>query len=81
MRAVWVVGNFEGRQARSVMDQAGSGICYFILESSEGRNPTCIAAFRRPCDSPIPEYLEEVRDRFKIEKYEKMRKERQGLTA
>lgn len=76
----WVVGRFKGDRAKSVINHTGAGMAYFVLDTiGVGQSQTVIAAFRKACDSPIPEHLELVTDIRKIEKLEKMRKERQGL--
>lgn len=77
---MWVIGNYAGRQATSVLDHSGAGIGYIVLEHGGSRmNQTCIAAFRYAGSLPLPHYLEEVRDPQKIAYYEQLRTERQGL--
>lgn len=73
----WVVGRFEGNRAKSVMDHAGAGIGYIILEQGGGMGSRwCLATFRRACDSPVPPHLTVVTDPSKIAKYEKIREAR-----
>ncbi len=75
--AIWVVGSFDGEAAKSVQAHADAGIGYIILDSAgRGQSSTVVAAFRRAEDSPLPPHLEEVRDPAKIDKYEKIRKQR-----
>lgn len=80
MQYDWVVGRFKGDKAKNVINHAGAGLGYFILDTlGVGQSQTVIAAFRRACDSPIPEHLELVTDSKKIDKLEKMIKGKQGL--
>lgn len=59
MKWQWVIGNWTGDQAKSVIDHANAGISYFVLrdDSVRGSNKV-MAAFRRPRDSPVPEHLQ-----------------------
>jgi hypothetical protein len=59
MQCEWVIGLFEGEQAKSVLAHADMGIGYFIQKQERnGYNRTVYAAFRRPMDSPRPEHLQ-----------------------
>lgn len=80
MMAEWVVGVFEGQQAKSVIDHADAGLTYIVLERGGNKfNPQCTAAFRRAMDSPLPAHLIAVKDPKKIDEYERIRKSRSGL--
>lgn len=79
MQYEWVIGNFEGERAKSVLDHAGAGVGYYIRsQSGAGRNVGVEAAFRRACDRPRPEHLK-LADQFQVSKLEKMFKERTGV--
>ncbi len=73
VEAVWVVGFFEGTKAKSVLEHAHAGVGYILLnESGRGASTTCLVAFRKIVnDEPLPPHLEEVKDPFKIQEYEK----------
>ncbi len=76
----WVIGRFEGARATQVDNHAHVGIGYYILQQAgAGKAKTIIAAFRRCTDSPRPEHLEPVEDKYKIEKLEKRRKQTMGI--
>lgn len=82
MQPSWVVGVFEGERARSVLDHADAGIGYIILErAGKGRNQTCLAAFRRMMDSPLPPEFTEVKNPTKIAEYESRRLSRAGIRS
>jgi len=80
VKGSWVVGSFEGEQAKRVVDHADAGVGYIILERAGSKvHPAVLAAFRRAEDSPIPVHLNEVKDHYKIEKYEETRRQRAGI--
>lgn len=80
MKTEWVIGKYTGERAKSVAAQADAGIGYIIVDSfGTGVNREIIAAFRLPIDGLIPEHLQVVEDPHKIEKYNKMLRERMGL--
>jgi hypothetical protein len=76
---MWVIGSYEGKQAKSVTDHGDSGIGYIILERGGNKTiPTCIAAFEYSGDMPLPHHLEKVQDPFKIAEYTKRKRARMG---
>lgn len=80
IEAVWVVGSFEGEQAKRVLAEADSGTGYLVVERGGNRsNPAVLAAFLRPSNDPVPPHLQEVKDPFKIAEYDKRRNQRQGI--
>lgn len=69
MQVEWVLGRFIGDRAKSVIDHANAGMGYFIIEQGkQGNQQTCLAAFRRAMDSPVPEHLDLVRDMSMLRK-------------
>jgi len=80
MLCKWVIGRWSGKQAKSVEDHAAAGLTYFIIDASgRGEGREVVAAFRRACDSPVPEHLEVITDPFRIVEYEEKRKARMGM--
>lgn len=79
--AIWVVGNFTGPAAKSVIDHAEAGIGYLMISKSGSREGSeCLAAFRMvPDKDGIPNHLNEVRDPFKIKSYEDQLHKRNNL--
>lgn len=75
----WVIGRFDGEAADNVSKHANAGIGYFIQESAgAGKAKVTIAAFIRATDSPRPQHLEEIVDRYKIQRLEDLRNRRMG---
>ncbi len=59
MKYEWVIGLFTGERAKSVRAHADVGLGYFVRqESGRGADYSVEAAFRRVCDTPLPEHLE-----------------------
>lgn len=80
IKAVWVVGEFQGAQAKNVLESGDAGVGYFILDrGGKGQGLTCTAAFRKVVDGPLPHHLSEVKDPMKIQDYEQRRMSRQGI--
>lgn len=75
IQATWVIGTYTGKKAKSVLAHAENNIGYIILENSNG---SITAAFRFILDRPIPPHLIEVTDPMQIQKYEKLRKQRES---
>jgi hypothetical protein len=79
VHGIWVVGQYEGERAKSVLAHAHAGLGYLVLEQGGGKyNPFCLAASIYTGAMPLPPYLEEVRDPTKIQRYDDMRKSRSG---
>lgn len=77
----WVIGLFDGSQAKRVKEHADAGIGYFILgDGGAGANYQVKAAFLRPRTSPIPQHLQKA-DITQSLKLEKMRKDRSGINS
>lgn len=77
--ATWVVANYAGERAKSVMAHAEHGIGYLILESGGAKsNPSILAAFRFAGPWPLPPQLQEVKDAFKVQEYNRRLQQRQG---
>jgi len=74
MGVSWVIGNFEGDMAKSVVAHTNAGAGYIVIDKPTRGN--VIAAFRMANDSPIPDHLQEVLDPTKIAKFEKIRQRR-----
>lgn len=69
MKATWYTGRALGDRAKSIIDHANAGIGYFIIEQGkQGNQQTCLYAFLRADDSPAPEHLTKVTDRFMLKK-------------
>lgn len=63
----WVVGRYEGEDAKRIGESAGVGIGYKIIASEGvGARRTIVAAFVFPTMRPIPQHLEEVTDVKKL---------------
>lgn len=81
MQCEWVIGRYKGDRAKSIKAHAEAGIGYIIVDVfGTGGAQEVVAVFRRACDSPLPDHLQLVRDPYKIQKYEKIFKQRSGLT-
>jgi hypothetical protein len=69
MKIEWVIGRAIGDRAKSIMDHANAGIGYFIMESGkQGNQQTCLYAFRRAADAPVPDHLTVVVEYHRIQK-------------
>lgn len=79
MRTEWVTGYYIGERAKSIIEHANAGIGYFIIQQGrQGNQATCLAAFQRATDSPVPEHLDVVRDARMIAKLDKRHEQRNG---
>lgn len=73
----WVVGRWDGQQAKRIISLANEGIGYFILEDqSFGRQTSVVAAFRQTDDQPLEPHLNEINDPIQISKLENKRARR-----
>lgn len=64
----WVIGKFDGSQAKHVSSLAEVGVGYQILERLEGG--WVVAAFKRPV-MPLPDHLERVTEQRLIDRLER----------
>jgi hypothetical protein len=80
VEAVWVIARYKGEQAKTVAANAHAGVGSYIVIDNVGSkmNPEVVVAFRMVPTNGIPDHLVEVRDPFKIRKYEEQRIARQG---
>lgn len=80
MMCEWVIGRYIGEQAKSVIAHANAGSGYFLLDQGkQGVQQTCLAAFRRAMDSPVPDHLDRVVDPFMVKKLNDRYEQRHGL--
>lgn len=66
----WVLGQFTGDYAKSVLAHAAASISYKIVQQGKDRQVWVIAAFRRPTNTPLPPHLTRVTDPIKIARLE-----------
>lgn len=80
MNYEWVIGTYEGEEAKLVTAHANAGVGYYVIaRTGRGAGLKIKAAFRRACDSPTPHHLE-LADYEMIVKLEKLRKQRSGIS-
>ena len=60
MQAEWVMAQYSGEQAKSVIGLANEGIRYKILEQPQKGSGWVKVAFRRPLDKARPQHLAPV---------------------
>lgn len=69
----WVMARYEGKKAKFALDSSGSAARgYYVIESgTENREPWALVAFKRPLLEFRPLHLDEITDRYLIEKLER----------
>ncbi len=74
---MWVTGRYEGEQADNVIAHMQLGLGYYkIKQEGRGKSKSVIVAFRRSRNEELPVHLEEVTNKYEIERLDKREAER-----